>query len=287
MPASQGTIDGGGKKSDDTAEEKASPEAGAIRTLNKWEGTHNALTKADPLDPVAIEAAEKQIITAKEALAQLQKGQKDKGIVKALDAAMASGMETSLTKKIANLDEEITRLRGHLADSNSGFERSVNTIVGVQEIPLKPATEGSSATAGSSGTEVTSSTSKGKDNDTTAAQPTMRYTMADEKETGADKNLLSGGAQPAKQPDPWTKVVFTSSTDVESKAMGDKSMNAEAKAKIGGLWCGAESSTTISESAKYVFRQFAVSLDFVLTSIIGRFAWRRLGTRSVAHCKSP
>lgn len=238
------------------------------------------MSKSDPLDPVKLEEATKEIATAKEALAQLQKGQKDKGIVKALDAAMASGMETSLTKKIANLDEEITRLRGHLADSNSGFQRSVNTVVGVQEIlPPKPATSVVAGGQGSSGA--------GNDTDSSAAQPTMRYIMADEKETGADKNLLTGGAQPAEQPDPWTKVVFTSSTDSETKAMGERSMNAEAKAKIGGLWCGAEASTTISESAKYVFIPFTVSFDFALTSIIGCFARRRLDTRSVAHCKSP
>lgn len=152
--------------------------------------------------------------------------------MKALDEASAKGMSTSLSKKIKELDLELTRLRGHLAESTAGFQRGVNTIVGVEE--TKP---------------LTPTTTEGVTN---PPPPQLQYVMSGQQEAGADKNLLTGGAQPPQEPDPWTKIVFGSSNDAKSTETTEKSMSADAKAKIGGMFWGVEASTSYSTASKYV-----------------------------------
>lgn len=154
---------------------------------------------------------------------------------------MTRGLEKTLTKKIADLDDQIAQLQGHLGECNKRFQRSVNTIVGVNE----------------------------KRSEKEGEEPELKYVMANDGETGANRNLLAGGALPVMSPDPWTKVVFTSSSDNTNSTMLEKSMSAEAKGKIGGLWWGAEASVSTSSASKYVFTFSRPSLyfDLVLTVI--------------------
>lgn len=202
--------------------------------LNKNQAELDALKKMSPDDTPKIKEAEDKLENSKSAVAKLQGVEKNKGIVKALDSAMSKGMTASLAKKIADLDKEITKLRGHLAQCNTEFQRGVNTIVGVVEEKTLPAASGDEAAK---------------------TDPKLTYVMANEHETAADRNLLMGGAQPASQPDPWTKIVFTSSATSDSSKSTEKSMSKEAKAKIGAFWWGAQASTSVSEASKYVFTQ--------------------------------
>lgn len=207
-----------------------------IKAINKAQAELDVLRKKhDPADAEAINGKETALGELKEKLANLQKGNKDKAIVQALDAASAKGMNTSLSKKIKDLDLEITQLRGHLAESTAGFQRGVNTIVGVEEkkAPTTPTTEGTT-------------------NPPAATAPELQYVMSDQHETGADKNLLTGGAQSPQEADPWTKIVFGSSNEATNSESTEKSMSADAKAKIGGLFWGVEASTSYSTASKYV-----------------------------------
>lgn len=234
--------------------------------LNKNQAELDALKKITPADTSKIEAAEKKLKESKSAVAALQGIEKNKGIVKALDSAMSKGMTASLAKKIADLDKEITKLRGHLAQCNAEFQRGVNTIVGVVEEKKLPAASGDQA-----GTDAK-----------------LTCVMANEHETGADRNLLMGGAQPAGQPDPWTKIIFTSSASSESSSSTEKSMSREAKAKIKAFWWGAQANTSSSEASKYVFTHILLPFCFgvALTSILGNYAKKQQNKVSVVPCKS-
>lgn len=229
--------------------------------------------KHDPANDGKITEAEKALETLKKTLADLQKGEKDKNIVKALDAASGKGMNTSLTKKIKELDVEITRLRGHLAESNTGFQRGVNTIVGVEEMVPPPAAAG--------GTAPTAPP--------VLTQEGFKCVMSDEQQTGADKNLLTGGAQPPLEPDPWTRIVFNSSNEETESDSSEKSMSAEAKVKIGGFFASVEASTRYSSAAKYDFLPSSphpFCSNGTLTVFLGNCARSRRIIRLVVPCKS-
>lgn len=204
--------------------------------------------KANTADTETISKKEKELEAKKQILADKQKGNKDKAILKALDAASAKGMNTSLSKKIKELDLELTRLRGHLAESTAGFQRGVDTIIGVQETQA-----GKNASSTASSSTTSSSTTEGTTNPPGSTVPQLEYVMSGQQDAGADKNLLTGGgAQSPQESDPWTKIVFGSSNDATNSENTEKSMSADAKAKIGGMWWGVEASTSYSTASKYV-----------------------------------
>lgn len=186
--------------------------------------------KKNTADADTITKKQGELDGLKTKLAGAQKLSKNKAIVQALDAASSKGMNTSLSKQIKELDLELTRLRGHLAESSAKFQRGVNTIVGVEEIKA-----------------LTPATTEGTTN-----PPQLEYVMSGQQDAGADKNLLTSGAQPPQAPDPWTKIVFGSSNDAKNTENTEKSMSADAKAKIGGMWWGVEASTSYSTASKYV-----------------------------------
>lgn len=231
--ATQGTMAADPEPAENAEEE--SNEAKKIKELNTAQAKLDGLKKADPVVDASVTAADTEVKKLKKELSELQKVSKNKNIVKALDTARSKGMKTSLGKKIADLEKEITSLRGHLAECNAGFQRDVNAIVGVEEKKKKEVAP--------SDPPVTQE----------AADPELQLVMANERPTGADRDLLSSGSQPVEAPDPWTKIVFTSSTSSESSDSSEKSMSAEAKLKIGGLFWGLQASTSVSDASKYVF----------------------------------